>query len=399
MGFPGTACARCSKRGMTCSHDSKGTSDAPSPSAYHLPSSARMHLMGDAVLGVDGISPAASSTIAEEPSEQPAHAFRANPIATPSAITSSSNDAAEGHCLNFSDLDLVCTIDADGISNRWLNPYVPAPCQKAKTYDPTVTAFIHRMLRSYASIAVHARGIPPFVHSLQLGEGVESGPLHTCLNNIRLYERTIPNDGTATDLLRQEMDRIFEQRDEYRMPTSLAAFQAYLLYSLVLYFWVSDGRGSIMIQPMMQLQELASITAKQGIACLAEQQHTRPKWEAWIVAEAARRAMYIMYLFDGLLSARDNIPSFLGTELTELPAPACQNLWNASGRQDWERRYNSFLAQWPEGYLTIDELWPAPQDFDESGVSRRQVRVDHWLEDVDKFGTMLFSVTSYIHKN
>lgn len=61
------------------------------------------------------------------------------------------------------------------------------------------------------------------------------------------------------------------------------------------------------------------------------------------------------------------------------------------------KAYNIYLVNRVEGGLHIDELWPIPADFDESGILRRRDRVDRWLENADEFGTMLFAVTSYIH--
>lgn len=300
--------------------------------------------------------------------------------------------------LDFQTLDLFCPIDAEDISNRWLNPYIPAPGQKPKTYDKTVTSFIHRSLKSYVGTIVHGRGIAPFIHPQQLNAEAESSPLRTCLNVVRLLDRPAQDD-TAINLFRKEMEQIFEHRHECGTAAGLSAFQAYLVYSLALYFWTAENASSMLVQAMMQMQDLAGIAAKNGIVCSAERQHTRPEWESWIVAEAKRRTTYIMYLFDGLLSARDGLPSFLGTELVGLHAPGCQSLWSSGTREDWHLKYNTFLAQWPDGYLTIDELWPNPPHVDEEAVARRQDRVDHWLEDVDKFGTMMYAVTTYIHKN
>lgn len=326
-----------------------------------------------------------------------------NPSSQPPRPESTGIALEDNHSLDFSStLNLVCPIDAEGISNRWLNPFVPAPGQKPKAYDPTITSFIHRMLNSYASVAVNGRGIPPFVHPLQLERpSADDDPLQTCFNIVRLLDRP-PSGSTTTphEILAQEMTRLFSNRHTYTHTVRLAALQASLLYALALYFsHASPSDPPTMTQPMVHLQELASLAAKQGIVSQAETQHLRPKWESWILVEAKRRAIYTMYLFDGLLSARDGLPSFLGTELAGLPAPACQSLWDARERQVWERRYDVFLAQWPEGYLTIDELWPTPQEFDEAASHRRSARVDHWLEDVDKFGTMMFAITSYIHKN
>jgi len=59
--------------------------------------------------------------------------------------------------------------------------------------------------------------------------------------------------------------------------------------------------------------------------------------------------------------------------------------------------YNIHLAQWMDGGLCIDELWPIPANLDETGISERRSRVDEWLQNIDEFGTMLYAVTSCTH--
>ena len=80
-----------------------------------------------------------------------------------------------------------------------------------------------------------------------------------------------------------------------------------------------------------------------------------------------------------------------------LPAPATKQIWEAKTRVEWERAYNIYLAEWMEPGLAIDELWPMPADMNESDIARRRSRVDHWLEGIDSYGTMLYAVTSCTH--
>ena len=165
---------------------------------------------------------------------------------------------------------------------------------------------------------------------------------------------------------------------------------------MVLFFKLNPGSTSVLRQAMMSLQVLASASSRQGLMCAAEQQNARPRWEAWIVAEANRRTLFTMYLFDSLLSAQDGLPIFLGTELHGLPAPGGRALWRATGKSEWEQAYNLLLSDSAET-LRIDELWPIPPDMDELTIAGRRHRVDRWLESVDEFGTMLYAVTSCTH--
>ncbi|KAI1426916.1 hypothetical protein F5Y12DRAFT_242491 [Xylaria sp. FL1777] len=303
--------------------------------------------------------------------------------------------ADEPEIKDFVDLRLTCPINAERIANRWLGAYIPLPDQKVKKYPTNIQLFLHRIVKSYVTITIRGRGYPPFIHPAQVATHLVRPPLSTCLSLVRICEHQLPgSEETAAVVLQREMGDLFEQHETFDATTLLCAFQAYLIFTMVLFFRLGQIADPFLRQAVMNLQELACACAKRGLVCEAEQQWLRPKWESWIVAEASRRTLYTMYLFDGVLSAHDGLPTFIGTELTGLPAPASQALWRAQTRLDWEASYNSFLADWSEGGLRLDELWPAPEHFNENDVVRRRNRVDHWLEGVDEFGTMLYAVTS-----
>lgn len=270
--------------------------------------------------------------------------------------------------------------------------------QKSKDYPANTTAFIYRILKSYTTRIVHGHGMPPFVHHVQMQDYTISPALFTC----RTLARTCESSDTGSqevviDLLNREMERIYGQCETYNDTALLAGFQAYLLYAMMLCFELGQESSSMLRQVMANLQILASFTCRRGIVCSAEKQRTRPEWESWIVAEAKRRAIYVMYMFDSVLAAREGMPTFLGAELQGLQAPSSRQLWHAETREDWTQAYNVHLAEWARGSLSIDELWPAPAESDERAIKERQSRVDQWLEDVDDFGTMLFAVTCNTH--
>jgi hypothetical protein len=300
--------------------------------------------------------------------------------------------------LDFSCLELVCPINAGEISNRWLNAYIPITGQTTKAYPVSITSFIYRILKSYAAVAVHGRAIPPFVHSSEMMALATCPPLSTCLSLVRICERPLPGSEVVTaEILQREMNNLYELRGTYDDLALLAAFQAYLIYAMVLFFRLNQVSDTFLRQAMMNLQEIACISSQGGLVCIAEQQQARPRWEPWIVAEAKRRTLYTMYLFDSVLSAHDDLPTFLGTELQGLPAPSNKALWESQSRHSWETVYNMYLAEWMDGGLCIDELWPIPADLDERGTSQRRNRVDEWLQNIDEFGTMLYAVTSCTH--
>lgn len=235
--------------------------------------------------------------------------------------------------LDFSQLELLSPINVDDISNRWLNSYIPVPGQKIKEYPATITAFIYRILKSYASVTVRGRGVPPFVHSLQTTARSTRPPLSTCLSLVRICDNSLPgSENVAVDVLQREMTSLYEQHKTYDDVTLLAAFQAYLIYSLVLFFRLSQVPRLFLRQAMMNLQDLACSSSRGGLVCTAEEQRARPRWEAWIVAEAKRRTLFTMYLFDSVLLAQDNLQTFLGTELQGLPASSTKSLWGAQSR-------------------------------------------------------------------
>ncbi|CAK7197739.1 hypothetical protein SEUCBS139899_000387 [Sporothrix eucalyptigena] len=334
--------------------------------------------------------------------------------------------------LHVTNDELVCSIKAEDISIRWMNAYVPTADQTIKVYQPSTIAFLHRSLKAYAGMVVRGRGIPSFIHPAQMnsatsmgtammvGSSSSSAALTTCLNLARICDTTLAGSNRATAdavaaVLKREMDRLYAAVQQPRQPgavvdhfASLAAFQAYLLYALVLFFQLERQADPFLRQAIMALQEIACTSARHGLVCTAEQSSTnvRPRWAAWVLAEAKRRTLYVVYLFDSVLSAHDGLASYVGSELRGLPAPSCKELWRASSLSEWTKAYQLYLDDWSEvgsaaeaggAGLTIDELWAFPFPEDTAGLARRRQRVDRWLESVDEYGTMMYAVTSSTH--
>ncbi|KID84914.1 Zn(2)-C6 fungal-type DNA-binding domain protein [Metarhizium guizhouense ARSEF 977] len=353
-------CSRCAARGIRCTYPGSVATDAN------------------------------STRSSEGPEEQ-------------NAINPDSPDrhrSARGHheTPDFARLRLCCPINVDDIQNRWLNLFVPMPGQQPKQYPAAITLFISRVLKSYVAVASRGRTVPPFIHLLQMRVLASVPPLSICLSLMRMCEQPAPgSEGVIVDLLRREMASIYANRSGYDHMAMLAAFQAFLLYAMSLFFTLAQGPDAGMREAMMHLQDLAAMSCRHGLVCPEEQQRARPKWEAWAVAEAKRRTLFTMYLFDSVLSSLDGLPTFLGTELAGLPAPASRVLWQAEERGAWESSYSLDLAGWSTGRLRIDELWPVSSDMGQAAVLERCNRVDRWLEDVDEYGTMLYAVTSCTH--
>lgn len=317
-------------------------------------------------------------------------------FSTAKAVGTISAAAQKTDTLDFSHLNLICPLNVEDISNRWLKPYIPDDGEQVKEYPEPVTRFIYRVLKSYAAVGARGRDALPFIHPTQMK--TPDSCLATCLSLVRISANPLPgSEVTAVTILQREMENITESSGSYDQVSLLAAFQAYLIYTMVLFFRLNQGDKPFFRSAMMNLQQLACSSSWGGLICTADSTRIRPRWEEWIIAEAKRRTLYVMYLFDSTLSANEGLPTFLGTELRGLPAPSNKPLWHAYDRAEWEKEYNVLLAEWTEGVLNIEELWPIPPGMDDLGQLRRRTRVDQWLENLDEFGTMMFAVTSCTH--
>lgn len=373
---------------------------------------------------VSTVDPAVDAVAATVPADSPLSLLTS---------TTGSHDLSDS-ILEVAAGELICPIKADDISIRWMNAYVPTPEQRVKAYQPSTIAFLYRSLKAYSGMVVRGSGIPPFIHPAHLspnnsmempassvgatgvsGVGSSSATLTTCLSLARICDAklagsTRPTAEAAAAVLKCEMDRIYAEVQQQAQNSvavdhlaSLAAFQAYLLYALVLFFQLEHQGDPFLRQAIMALQDIACTSSRHGLVCVAEQAGASPRWAAWVVAEAKRRTLYVVYLFDSVLSAHDGLPTYLGTELRGLPAPGSKALWQATSLADWNRTYQLHLDEWTEtgdnttgGYsgLCIDELWPYPDPEDAPGLARRRRRVDQWLESLDEYGTMMYAVTS-----
>lgn len=69
---------------------------------------------------------------------------------------------------NISDIELMCSIDVDEITTRWMKPYIPGPGEKVRSYPAGVVSFISRMLNSYTTAAIRGRDVVTWFPSLTL---------------------------------------------------------------------------------------------------------------------------------------------------------------------------------------------------------------------------------------
>ncbi|CAH0030480.1 unnamed protein product [Clonostachys rhizophaga] len=302
--------------------------------------------------------------------------------------------------MDFTNIRLACPIPAEQIQNRWLNSMVPIPGHVMQTRPNNITFLLHQMLKSYAGTAIRGRGILPFVHPLQTADPSQTAddgwcePLSTCLSTVRVLDNPIlgPDQRTA-DLIREKMCTIQNEylscKDEMKV---LAAFQAYLTYTLTLFFYVNQDRDDYLAKAMAILQALARRVTMQGLVTPTRAPNCRHIWEEWVAGEAKRRTILVMYLFDALLAVRDRLPIYSMVELQNLPAPGPKSLWQETVRSDWKTAYTAYETHWDNGsYLRIIELWPSSPTFSRDDAETRRNRVDLWLEDIDEFGTFFYA--------
>ncbi|EPQ58763.1 hypothetical protein GLOTRDRAFT_36217, partial [Gloeophyllum trabeum ATCC 11539] len=297
------------------------------------------------------------------------------------------------------DTDLVSSVDPSRIRSRWLDQILASPDQRPKHLSELAVSYMSQVLKTYPKMMLRQGGLPPLIHHSQAeGERIPV-PLANCLSLVRMWENRAPgSEMIAIQTIKWEMERLFREVSSfygtYEQMELLAAFQAYLIYSIMLFFSSSeDGKSVTDRTVMINLQELACRVAQTGLVCAAELSHCRPRWESWIVASAKRRTLYIMYFLDNVYCTLNHIPCHIAEELGSLLAPASKALWEARTKEKWEREYDIHLAAWNGGGLRIGELWASR----ERGTATQQERIQRWLESVDEYGMMYFSVSAMIH--
>ncbi|OWZ42667.1 hypothetical protein C368_03525 [Cryptococcus neoformans 125.91] len=296
--------------------------------------------------------------------------------------------------LDFSNLDLVPLANAEQIRVRWLRPFLAVGEQVPKIFHPYTLQFINCVLRTYPKQMIEENGFPPIIHPIQMADGCTPVALANCYSLIRLWQHRAPgSEGIVAETIQREMNRLAHCDSNAGDLDNLAAFQAYLIYSIGTYFFPIQGNPLVDDATMFTLQEMAFRTAQSGLVSQAEFDQSRPKWESWIVVSAKRRAIFAFYLLSNVYNADNYVPNFLAEELKEVYAPDAKRLWEARTRIDWEREYSQYLSQWEDGQLKISELWRSP----DTGSAERRGRIDRWVQSADEFGMMLFAVCAHLH--
>ncbi|CEL03911.1 hypothetical protein ASPCAL05048 [Aspergillus calidoustus] len=280
--------------------------------------------------------------------------------------------------LHFEDIDLIPASEADNIRAQWLRPYFSTTLDRTeipKVVLPYTTQFIKRILRTYPRNMLKDGHVPPIIHPAQVKGSVIPRALANCYSLVRLWEHAVAGSEESPD------------QHDYQL---LSSFQAYLMYSIMMYF---SPRGNFSENTMITLMDLAFRTSRHGLSCTAEINRTKPTWESWIVAAAKRRAVFILYIFSSIYNADRMLPNFIADELRTVYVPGHKALWEAGNRETWNKAYDQYLSDWEDGSLVISELWASP----EKEEPKRRERIERWVQTVDEFGMMIFAVCAHIH--
>ncbi|VUC25062.1 unnamed protein product [Clonostachys rosea] len=301
--------------------------------------------------------------------------------------------------LDFTKVRLACPIEIEQIQNRWLSQTFPIPKDAVLNYPQNIKALLHRILKSYAGTAIRGRGVLPFIHPLRITDPRLSERLSTCLLLVRVLDNPILGpDQSTPDIIKRKMSDIQDQYRGYYNMDAVEAFQAYLIYTLALFFYVNDYSRDYLAVAMLNLQGLARHVTLQGLVVRKKAPNCRPIWEDWVLAETKRRTILVMYMFDTLLASMHNLPTYLVAELQGLPAPGPKSLWQARVRSHWRSAHDTCIVHWDKNsFLRIVELWPPTPDLTGHEIQLRQNRVDLWLEDVDEFGLVFYTFMASTH--
>ncbi|KFY36843.1 hypothetical protein V495_07573 [Pseudogymnoascus sp. VKM F-4514 (FW-929)] len=299
-----------------------------------------------------------------------------------------------GVYLDFSNLDLVPLADADQIRDRWLRPFLAVRGQVPKAFQPYTLLYIRCVLRTYPKMMVEKNGVPPIIHPMQMSDGNRSVALANCYSLVRLWHHSaVGSEHVVAETIEREMERLANYDKNANGLDIFAAFQAYLIYSIMAIFFPIQGSNMINDATMVTLHEMAFRTAQAGLASQAELARSQPTWESWIIVSAKRRAIFAFYLLSNVYNADNCAPNFLAEELREVHVPDAKRLWEARSRSEWEREYTQYLSKWEDGPMLISELWLSP----DTGSPGRRERIDRWVQSADEFGMMLFAVCVHLH--
>ncbi|KUI71268.1 hypothetical protein VM1G_07316 [Cytospora mali] len=185
----------------------------------------------------------------------------------------------------------------------------------------------------------------------------------------------------------------------------LTPLDAYLLLSIHAYSSCKTRPGLEIFGPNLitSLHDLAAKVCTAGIVCpeevVGQPPAAVPAWESWIIAEAKRRTVYCVYLFEDLYNHEHGADSYLGEELGLLLAPASKWVWQAKNKESFAVEFSDWTKAWGGGrFFVIAEFWPKEAEdmvgnlAAEEWHGKREERISRYSETVDEFGMFLLAI-------
>ena len=117
--------------------------------------------------------------------------------------------------LDFTNINLAPSTNAEDIRDRWLRPYIPPPLgqnEVPKVYHPSTLQYISRVLSTYPRCMLRNGNIPPIIHHAQVERGGIPHALANCYTLVRMWEQAVPgSEEMVVKTLEKEMERLAEE--------------------------------------------------------------------------------------------------------------------------------------------------------------------------------------------
>lgn len=328
--------------------------------------------------------------------------------------TPSSNTDSTSAVFDKTNALLLAPLDVSRIRDRWLDYYFTPTQKQIKPYAARTMTLISRTLTSYPAMWMRGpQHVPPFIHPTQCShQGGWPESLANCLSLLRLCESAaLGSEQLVRDSVQREMSRLASVIEESTRSqglddhlAALSALQAYLLLSTHAYSSCKARPRLATFNPSLitSLHDLAARVSTAGVVCpeeVGQLPAAVPKWEGWILAEAKRRTIYCVYMFEDLYNHENEAVSYLGEELGLLPAPASKWVWQAKDKDSFALEFSEWTKVWDGGRcLAIAEFWPRGvgdtlSDLEAQEWQRkREERIMRYSEAVDEFGMFLLAI-------
>ncbi|KUJ19387.1 uncharacterized protein LY89DRAFT_731786 [Mollisia scopiformis] len=271
------------------------------------------------------------------------------------------------------------------IRDRWINPSFKPPSRILQVHGASA-AFLTHVLKCYPKMMARDGSVPPMIHRLQLTSRTAFVPLVNCLAWTKIWEhRTGSDEAVLLNAMQGELEKLYQEHHLYGQADLLAALQASLIYSIIIYL-ESNMTVKYAAQVLLgQLQEMAyhllitvTIPKARPSGAVLDQ-------ESWVITSAAHRTVLAVYIFEYVICLLNSLPVYSCNELDSIPAPVCGRLWEAQGYGTWRDEYGNWAKMWKGREVVMAEL------LDRQVESYAYNRVEKWLSEADEFGMLIFT--------